>query len=136
MGKQNDYMAGRAEGIAYALRIAEVDGIEGLRAEVKARGITGLNLNISHKELAEATDAMRRHMFDTMSLMAAGILADRWGFSGDDVKTYLDDFKEACDLLENGVIEWEGIRQRYYETFGEVLSIYGNDRDTILKRRY
>lgn len=51
-------MNGRMEGMAYTLRIAEKDGIQGLREECTKRNITGLHLNVSHKEMEKATEQM------------------------------------------------------------------------------
>lgn len=135
MGK-NDFMQGRNEGLAYALRIAEVDGVEGLKREVESRRVTGISINVSHKELEEACASMRMMMFDTMRMCVIGILTDRWGFGAKRIGQFMDDFDEACELLDKGVIEWQGIRDRINERYGMYLDIRDNDKNTIIQRRY
>lgn len=51
MGKVDIQTQARMDGMAYALRIAKKEGVEGLDKELKRRGITGLGLPASHKEI-------------------------------------------------------------------------------------
>ena len=51
MSNLKDYNRGRNDGLAMALRIAEEDGIEGLRREIKFRGVTGIHTALAKKEL-------------------------------------------------------------------------------------
>ena len=136
MSKQNDYMNGRMEGMAYALRIAEKDGIEGLREELLKRNITKINLNVSHKELEKATEQMRNMMFDTFMAFTVGILHDVWGFGPDRTQKFMDKFQEGAELMEQGVITWDEIIENAYEVVGKKLAIRHNDTNTRLEKIY
>lgn len=136
MGKQDMYMQGRAEGMAYALRIAETDGIEGLRTECKKRNITGLNLNVSHKELEIATEQMRNMMFDTFMAFTIGILHDVWGFGPDRTQKFMDKFVEGAELMEQGVITWDQIIENTYDAVGKKIAIRRNDTNKKIEHIY
>lgn len=136
MGKQDSYMNGRMEGMAYALRIAEKDGIAGLREECTKRNITGLHLNVSHKEMEKATEQMRNMMFDTFMAFTIGILHDEWDFGAVRVQRFMDRFMEGAELMEQGVITWEQILENTYEIVGKKLEIRKNDTNQKIEKIY
>lgn len=51
MGKLNDIQEGRMQGLLLAQKIVKESGVEGLDADIKHRNITGVNLNITKKDL-------------------------------------------------------------------------------------
>lgn len=53
MAKRDDLMQGRAEGMAFALRIAREGGIEALEKEIRMRNIWGLQVNVPMKDIQE-----------------------------------------------------------------------------------
>ena len=46
---------GREDGLLQALKIAEKDGIEALRKEIRFRGATGIRTSLAAKDLDEAS---------------------------------------------------------------------------------
>ena len=62
------------DGMAYALRIAKREGIEGLEEELKRRGITGVNLPTSHKEIDQEMDKIKMQVLDTVLAMSCLVL--------------------------------------------------------------
>lgn len=46
-----DYQRGRNDGLALALKIVQEGGREALEAEIKNRGVTGISVNLTQKEL-------------------------------------------------------------------------------------
>ena len=106
MGKMSKEEIARYEGMAYALRIAKKDGIEGLEAEIKKRGITGISINMSHKEMEKATENMRNMMFDTFLCFTIGILHDCFGFGKARANKFKNHFFEGSQFLEDGVLAW------------------------------
>lgn len=136
MSKLDDLAAGRREGMAYALRIVEKDGIEGLKEEIEKRKITGLDLNISHKEMEEATQQMRNMMMDTIMAFSIGILHDIFGFGHKRATRFKENFEAGADLLNSGAISWQQIIENTEETTGIQLKIRRNDTNTTIKRRY
>lgn len=136
MSKIDDMAAGRREGMAYAARIVEKDGLEGLQEEIKKRNITGLDLNISHKEMEIATQQMRNTMMDTIMAFSMGILHDEFGFGHDRLQKFMDRFEDGADLLNSGVITWNDIIKNTEESTGINLKIRRNETDVRIKRQY
>jgi len=132
----DEYMRGRNEGIDYSLRIVRKDGLQGLEEEAIKRGITGISINMSHKELEKATENMRNMMFDTFMCFTLGILHDKWGFGPKRAAEFMQAFNEGAALFDEGVITWDKIIENTREVLGKELVIRYNERDTKLERRY
>ena len=56
MSSINKEMQARTEGMTYALRIAKEKGLEELEKEIKFRNLTGISLNLSRKDLNNASE--------------------------------------------------------------------------------
>jgi hypothetical protein len=136
MSKADDLAQGRMEGLEYAERIVQKDGLKGLQEEIKKRGYTGISINVSHKEMEQATAQMRNMMFDTVMAMSMGILHDEFGYGHDRLQRFIDKFQEGAELLAEGVITWEQIIENAEEVTGIPLTIRRNDHDVKLKREY
>ena len=126
----------RFEGMDYALRIAKKDGVEGLEQEIKKRGIAGISINMSHKELEKATENMRNMMFDTFMCFTLGILHDEFGIGPERAQRFIDKFLEGVDLMDQGVITWQQIIDNTYDVLGKKMTIRYNNKDTKLEREY
>lgn len=55
MSKVKDIMQGRNEGMIMALKIAKEGGIEALEKEIRYRNISGISLNLTQKEVQDAS---------------------------------------------------------------------------------
>ena len=55
-----DYNAGRNDGLAMALTIAERDGVAALREEIRFRGVTNIHTSIAKKELNAASQKSKK----------------------------------------------------------------------------
>lgn len=126
----------RYEGMAYALRIAKKDGIEALEEEIKKRGISGISLNVSHKELEAAGIKMRNMMFDTFLCFSIGILHDKYSFGPKRAQEFKDYFLEGSKLLEDGTISWQQVIDNTEDALKMKLSIRENIHDTRIERIY
>lgn len=126
----------RMEGMVYALRIAKKDGIEELEKEIKKRGITGISINCSHKELENASVNMRNMMFDTFMCFTIGILHDCFGFGQNRARKFQEKFMEGSELLAAGTISWEEIIEATEDALKMKLHIRKNDTNTQIKRIY
>lgn len=73
MSNLKDYARGRNDGLAMALRIVESEGIEGLRKEIRFRGVTGIHTALAKKELDQATVKIKEMTLDTMVVIAIAI---------------------------------------------------------------
>lgn len=61
MGKLEEYMKGRTEGMEFALRLVKDKGIEELEKEIKFRNRTGISLNVTRQELNAASEKNKRN---------------------------------------------------------------------------
>ena len=67
MGKIDDYMSGKEDGLLLEARIVEKDGLAGLEEEIRYRNITGIHTGLARKELEKATKRRRRASRSTIS---------------------------------------------------------------------
>lgn len=93
MGKVNDIMRARNEGIAYAYRIAEKEGIEALKKEVDFRNISGISIDVSRGELKENYKHMAMH--STVVAISTAIVALKEEFEFSDYQAI--QFKRKFD---------------------------------------
>ena len=77
---QKEYNAGRNDGLAMALTIAEREGIPALREEIRFRGVTNIHTSIAKKELNEASQKIKAMTLDTMLVLAVATLHDEFDF--------------------------------------------------------
>ena len=80
MGKIDAMMAGRNEGLAYALEIVKKGGVEALEEEIRMRRLQGISLNISAKEVAAMKREISSQTVATVSAAACLTLHDAFGF--------------------------------------------------------
>lgn len=99
MGKINDRMEGRNQGMVFALKLVKEGGIEALENEVAARNISGLSMTMSQKEV-EKNVRMMQFRSTTMSMAIAFItLLDEFGMSNYQVKRFKDTFDKKVDEI-------------------------------------
>jgi arginyl-tRNA--protein-N-Asp/Glu arginylyltransferase len=91
--KVNDLMTGRNEGLAMALRIVKEGGIEALEKEIRYRNISGISLNLTEKEIQNAS--YKAHLRATEVAIAISLvtLMDEFYFS----RSQMHKFKAAFD---------------------------------------
>lgn len=80
MGKIEEMMRGRTEGMEFALRLVKDKGIEELEKEIKFRNKTGISLNVTRKEINAASDKIKEMTLDTFSILSLATLHDEFGF--------------------------------------------------------
>lgn len=126
MGKIDATTQARMDGMAYALRIAQKEGVEGLEKELKRRGITGINLPVSHKEIDKELEKIKMQVLDTVLAMSCMVLRSDFGFG----KRRLDKFKEQfnfnTECLMDGHITWADILETIKDEVGIELMIREN----------
>lgn len=66
---RKDYITGRMDGLKLALRIADRDGIDGIRKEIAYRNNGGINTRLSMRELDEASQTIKENCVDTIRCM-------------------------------------------------------------------
>ena len=71
-----DYQRGRNDGLALALKIVQEGGREALEAEIKNRGVTGISVNLTQKELTLELEAIKELTVRTMLALSLSVLRD------------------------------------------------------------
>lgn len=96
-----DLMLGRNDGMAFALRIAERDGIEALRKEIEFRNLTGISLNVPQKDIKEAGKHMAMHATVTAIAISIDTLKEEFAFSNYQLNKFHELFNqkvtECCE---------------------------------------
>ena len=97
MGKIDAMMAGRNEGLAYALEIVKKGGQEALEEEIRLRRLQGVSLNVSAKELEAAKRQITRRTVDVVCAAACLTLHDAFGFGQQRGLKFLRRFESKID---------------------------------------
>lgn len=93
MAKRDKEYEARMQGMIYACNLAEKQGIEALKADIKMRGITGLPLQISNAKAGELISELAENLYTTFLTMTMITLEDAYGFK----KKRLGKFKKLFD---------------------------------------
>ena len=97
MGKIDAMMAGRNEGLVYALDIVRNGGVEALEEEIRLRRLQGISLNISAKELEAAKRQITRRTVDVVCAAACLTLHDAFGFGQQRTLKFMRRFESKID---------------------------------------
>lgn len=127
MGKVDAHAQGRMEGIRFALKIVEEEGVEGLKKEVEFRGYTGLHTALSRKQLDEASEKIKNMTFDTVLAMSLFVLRDEFGFANKRLQRFIDRFVSKAECMVGGLATWKDYLETLKEETGIELEIRWND---------
>lgn len=126
MSNLKDYDRGRNDGLAMALRIAESDGIEGLRKEIKFRGVTGIHTALAKKELDQASKQIKEMTLDTMIVLAVATLHDEFDFGQKRCQRFMDRLELKAGCLIDDLATWPDYIKAIKDEIGLELSIREN----------
>ena len=126
MSNLKDYDRGRNDGLAMALRIAEEDGIEGLRREIKFRGVTGIHTALAKKELDQASKQIKEMTLDTMIVLAVATLHDEFDFGQKRCQRFMDRLELKAGCLIDDLATWTDYIKAIKDEIGLELSIREN----------
>lgn len=126
MSNLKDYNRGRNDGLAMALRIAEEDGIEGLRKEIKFRGVTGIHTALAKKELDQASKQIKEMTLDTMIVLAVATLHDEFDFGQKRCQRFMDRLELKAGCLIDDLATWPDYIKAIKDEIGLELSIREN----------
>ena len=101
MAKRDDLLQGRAEGMAFALRIAREGGIEALEQEIRMRNIWGLQVNVPMKDIQEIKTKITLRVIDIIRVVALLTLHDEFGFGRDRGLRFLNRFDLKVDCVSS-----------------------------------
>ena len=109
-----------------ALRIAESDGIEGLRKEIKFRGVTGIHTALAKKELDQASKQIKEMTLDTMIVLAVATLHDEFDFGQKRCQRFMDRLELKAGCLIDNLATWPDYIKAIKDEIGLELSIREN----------
>lgn len=115
---KKDYITGRMDGLKLALRIADRDGIDGIRKEIAYRNNSGINTRLSMRELDEASQEIKENCVDTIMTMAMWALRDEFGFGKDRMQRFYDRFMLKTDMALEHVTDLPEIRKTLEKELG------------------
>ena len=90
-----------------ALQIVKEDGIEGLEKEIKFRNVSGINLQVTSKELDKATNLIKSRTIATVSLLVLSVLHDRFGFGPKRAAEFWKWFDQRAENVMNDITTWD-----------------------------
>lgn len=126
MGKLEEYMKGRTEGMEFALRLVKDKGIEELEKEIKFRNRTGISLNVTRQELNAASGRIKEMTLDTFTILGIAALHDAFGFGEKRCQRFMDKMGEGAEYLMNDLATWEDYISAIKEELGMNLKIRWN----------
>lgn len=126
MGKLEEYMKGRTEGMEFALRLVKDKGIEELEKEIKFRNRTGISLNVTRQELNAASGRIKEMTLDTFTILGVAALHDAFGFGEKRCQRFMDKMGEGTEYLMNDLATWEDYIGAIKEELGMNLKIRWN----------
>lgn len=119
MSSRNKEMQARTEGMAYALRTAREKGIEELEKEIKFRNLTGISLNLSRKDLNQASEKIKEMTMDTFTILTVAVLHDEFGFGEKRCQRFIDRMNQKADCLIDDFCTWDD----YIRTIKDELNL-------------
>ena len=122
-----DYNAGRNDGLAMALTIAERDGLAALRDEIHFRGVTNIQTSIAKKELNAASQKIKEMTLDTMLVLAVATLHDEFDFGAKRCQRFIDRMVKKADCMLDDMVTWEDYITAIEAEMGIRMNIRRND---------
>lgn len=123
--KIKDYQKGRNDGLALAMKIVREGGREALEEEMRVRGVTGINVNLTEKELVQALLPIKEMTIRTVLAMSLAVLRDEFGFGKARLQKFMDRFTEKSDCLSGGWVSWADICQTIQAETGIEIDFSG-----------
>lgn len=120
MAKVNKEYKWRMEGMLYALKIAEEQGIDALRREIKTRGIMKLDIWARKEDVENLEFELSTNLYNNMLSTMMYTLHDVFGFA----KGRLDKLKDAFDRNVGNIfnLDWVGDNYVRFEDYGKYLN--------------
>lgn len=117
----------RNDGMAFALKIVEKDGIDALRREIKERNASMLPSCVQKKDLDAAMrttmEEMTEAMHDTHLLLTLSVLLDEFAFSPEMLDRYKVRYVEKFECLQKKHVTWEDMRTILAQEADQLLEL-------------
>ena len=136
MGKVDDFTSGRSAGMLLALQIVKEGGIEALEKEIRFRNVSGINLQVTAKELNKATELIKAQTIKTVILLAISVLHDRFGFGSKRCKEFFKWFDQRAENVMSDIVTWDDWSRTIKEELGIDIPVHLNDGTAKERRKY
>lgn len=127
MGKIDDYMSGKEDGLLLAARIVEKDGLAGLEEEIRYRNITGIHTGLARKELEKATTRIKEMTLDTFTVLSVAVLRDEFEFGRKRISRFIERMNLKAECLVDDMVTWKDFTDDIRQDLGIDLKIRRND---------
>ena len=127
MGKIDDYMSGKEDGLLLAARIVEKDGLAGLEEEIRYRNITGIHTGLARKELEKATTRIKEMTLDTFTVLSVAVLRDEFEFGRKRISRFIERMNLKAECLVDDMVTWKDFTDDIRQDLGIDLRIRIND---------
>lgn len=127
MGRVNDYMAGREDGLQLAFSIVKERGIEGLEEEIKFRNATGIHTMLAKKDLDKATRKIKEMTLDTFTILSVATLRDEFEYGKKRLNRFIERMNQKAECLMDDMASWQDYIDAIKEETGIELSLRRND---------
>lgn len=127
MGKIDDYMSGKEDGLLLAARIVEKDGLAGLEEEIRYRNITGIHTGLARKELEKATTRIKEMTLDTFTVLSVAVLRDEFEFGRKRISRFIERMNLKAECLVDDMVTWKDFTDDIRQDPGIDLRIRRND---------
>ena len=127
MGKIDDYMSGKEDGLLLAARIVEKDGLAGLEEEIRYRNITGIHTGLARKELEKATTRIKEMTLDTFTVLSIAVLRDEFEFGRKRISRFIERMNLKAECLVDDMVTWKDFTDDIRQDLGIDLRIRRND---------
>lgn len=89
----------RNDGLAFAMRIIDKDGVDGLKKEVQNRKAFFIPFDFGREECKAMYSMLAERILATYNSVALFTLHDKWGFGKKRLERFRDDFNEQCEMI-------------------------------------
>lgn len=127
MGKIDDYMSGKKDGLLLAARIVEKDGLAGLEEEIRYRNITGIHTGLARKELEKATTRIKEMTLDTFTVLSVAVPRDEFEFGRKRISRFIERMNLKAECLVDDMVTWKDFTDDIRQDLGIDLRIRRND---------
>lgn len=111
MSKSDDLNLARLQGMDYALRQIEKNGIEDFRKELQWRFKRKIGVNISAREMNEASDRIKAWAYESVVTLALLTLRDEFDFGRKRLDRFNQRINEKSACLNENFATWDDYKK-------------------------
>lgn len=107
MSKLDDINNARVEGMDYATRIIEKNGMNAWKQELKLRQRNGISLPLKPKDFIREADNVQKVIISQCLLMSIAVLLDEFDFTKEQLIDFTERFNRKSDCMTDDYHLWQ-----------------------------